>query len=111
MELSAFVQKTISEVISGVREARKEAVNSGASLGSTRNGGEIQFDVAITASESLSQDGGGGIVVMGIGVKGGGQAESANTTVSRVRFSVPVDYPKVEPDPNQATWGPAPRVR
>jgi hypothetical protein len=52
MELQEFVRKTILEVISGVREARTEAVKSGACLGMIASGGDIEFDVAVTAGDN-----------------------------------------------------------
>jgi hypothetical protein len=68
-------------------------------------GGAIEFDVAVTAGETQSQGGSGGITIVGLGLKGEGKAETANTTVSRVRFSVPIGYPTIGPDPFGTTIG------
>ena len=100
MKLQEFVKETLIQVIEGVRNAqgmlseKDGAINPRAlSLsGPIHNGRELQhvdFDVAVTVIEESGVS--GRISVFGIGAKGGASEE--NSTVSRIKFKVPVGLP------------------
>ncbi len=96
MELDEFVRKTIEQVISGVAHARYHAIANNAHLpGGLIN--SIEFDVAVTVTEGSETKAGAGITVAGIGIGGHGKTELTNTSVSRIKFSVPVRLPAAEP--------------
>lgn len=53
----------------------------------------VDFDIAIIASEDSSSKGGFGIFVGAIGAGAAGQATSASSQHSRIKFSLPVALP------------------
>ena len=53
----------------------------------------IEFDVAVTAVEATGTEGKAGISVWSIGANMSGKTDKSNSTVSRVKFSVPVGLP------------------
>ena len=109
MELKEFVSNTLSQIIEGIVISQENAKKSGAEINpygvkianfpsiaftSTGQAGQIvEFDVALTAIESDEMKGSIGVVaaVLGVGVQG--KAASSDSTINRVKFSVPVFLP------------------
>ena len=60
---------------------------------------EIQFDVAVSASEDTATAGGVGIVLAAIALGAKAQSREGTSTVSRIRFSVPVSLPTQSEEP------------
>lgn len=54
----------------------------------------VDFDVAITATDTKSKDGGAKLSVVAAQIGGSGKSESQQQSVSRVKFAVPVALPK-----------------
>jgi hypothetical protein len=54
---------------------------------------EIEFDVAVTATEGTETKGGIGIMVGSIGLGAQGKSDRENTSVSRIRFRIPLVLP------------------
>ncbi len=55
---------------------------------------QIEFDVAVTVADTRGTEGGGGIKVFSAFELGGKASETtANTSTSRIKFSVPVVFP------------------
>jgi hypothetical protein len=129
MELQDFIQNTLVQIARGIENAATELKGSKAIV-NPRNVGtggvkdehiygylnankkffkvvqKIEFDVAVTAEKSKETKGGMGISVGSITVGTQGQSEHAGTTVSRIRFSVPMvlpmeDAPHDKQDPEQ----------
>lgn len=111
MELKDFVSVTIKQLIDGVVEAQGYAAEKGAlvnpsvvlTFGDSKgvvtdrhgNSGQlIEFDVALTTTEGDQYKGGLGIFVGPVGVGTQGQADFQNSTVSRIKFVLPVFLPK-----------------
>jgi hypothetical protein len=88
MDLQTFVSETLQQIVNGISHAHKNGVRS--SGGAAEN---IEFDVAVTATEGTDKKGGLGLLVAGIGIGGQAGSSTANTTVSRIKFSVPVFLP------------------
>eukprot|EP00752_Nemacystus_decipiens_P017586 g15759.t1 len=115
MQLQQFVRETLVQVIRGIQEAAEDvgipakaetlvpivgyAFSRGANVREISTLQDIEFDVAVVASESNSKSdgGGGGISVVGLQIGGRTEAEKARATetTSRVRFSVPVQLPGI----------------
>ena len=108
MELREFVRSTLLEIISGVTDAQKALDEEGSTAvinaGGTSNlkqhheGGRrtlemVQFDVALTVTETTDKGIGGrlSIAAASIGTERGARIE--NSEVSRVRFQVPIVLP------------------
>jgi len=118
MELKDFLSETLKQIIKGIQDAQEfvDKYGQGAKVNprgitalkrdeSGRNQPHdintklpierVEFDVAITASDSVEKSGGGGLRVWALNVGGQAGTSSENTTISRIRFGVPI----VLPDP------------
>lgn len=98
MQLEEFVRETLIQVLNGVQQAKNGrpglsgGVNRKPEALSARNN-VVKFDVAVTVKDSVEGKGGAGIFVAGIGIGAQGTTGASSEAVSRVEFSVPVDYP------------------
>ena len=117
MQLKAFVKETLIQIIEGVKEAQEQVLVSGAIVNPKgffterdtikwlperatgehwREGQVVDFDVSVTVSETDEARGGLGIqiasTVIGVGVSG--KSEEQNSTISRLKFSVPLFLPE-----------------
>ena len=109
MELREFVRSTLLEIISGVSDAQKALIEEDStavvnalasrpeikrySQRGTRLLEMVEFDVALTVTETTDKGIGGrlSIAAASIGTQRGASVE--NSEVSRVRFQVPVVLP------------------
>lgn len=112
MQLKDFVSETLNQIVEGIIAAQRfgdergALVNPKGLVGSNnkadwdRASGEsasrIEFDVAITAVEGKGTKGGIGVFVGAIGLGSQGQSETSQSTVSRIKFSVPLHLPKAK---------------
>lgn len=115
MKIEEFIFESPKQVISGIEMSQEYAKEKGAKISArnlsfigAKNGGgivymdrssgelieKIDLDIAVTAKESDTAIGGVGLFVGAIGLGPQGQVNSENSTVSRVRFSVPLHLPK-----------------
>jgi hypothetical protein len=108
MDLQEFVAQTLIQISEGVAAARAKkgariapqldvAPKESDRVFPTRDGDGpaylVTFDVAITAAEKSAAGGGGGIQVMSfITAKGEKSQTTESSSVSRVRFDVPISY-------------------
>jgi hypothetical protein len=93
MELKVFIQQTLEHIISGVRGSHSHAQQHGASIGSSCYLADVEFDVAVTTTDNAERKGGAGIFIAGFGIGGSGKTEASTSTVSRIKFKVPVGLP------------------
>ncbi len=113
MDLEEFVSSALTQTARGIRKAQSDAADTGAWINPAgRMGGpepgstievdenilsrldNVQFDVAVTASDEQRADAKAGLkiaVLGGLGASGG--VSYQNTAVSRVQFRVPVVWP------------------
>lgn len=116
MELQKFVSKTLREVMAGVRDAQEYATTIGAEVNPAvgeakvednpsyvgvrvgRTGfvpvKQIEFDIAVTSSDSAEQRVGAGIFVVNFGAGVKSTSNASDSSISRVRFGVPVAFPR-----------------
>lgn len=111
MRLDEFVSATFKQIVDGVVSAQEYAGQKGAQVNPanvvfrTDQGmrlwdrsdaspiGEVEFDVAVTATEGKGSKGGIGIFVGSVGVGAQGRSDVTNQSVSRIRFSIPLKLP------------------
>lgn len=114
MKLQEFVSETLKEIIAGVKESQKYAESEGAwvsprvtraeiGVGTrsaryvTQEGGatikQIEFDVAVTSTEGSATEAGAGIFVAAIGLGAKGKSDTSSSSVSRIKFSIPLGLP------------------
>jgi hypothetical protein len=119
MELKDFVSETLRQILGGVKEAQVFATehggkvvpqriafrtDQGLQLWDKQDGTPIQmieFDVAVTATEGTATKGGIGVFVGAIGLGSQGQSSATNQSVSRIKFTVPVQFPKQQEGTNK----------
>ncbi len=102
MDLQTFVTETLRQLIEAVVVAQQHAKDKGARIAPKYSGtktvgqhtlNEIEFDVAVTVTEAADKKGGLNVAFAGIGVGGSTASSSANLTVSRIKFCIPVGWP------------------
>lgn len=120
MELKDFISKTLQEITLAIKEAQDNIVDGGvinpknirvcgdgrkyadASVGKGEKPvQDIEFDVAVTATEGKETKGGIGVFVGAVGAGSQGQSEKSNTSYSRIKFSVPVLFPQQDEQRNK----------
>jgi len=121
MDIQEFVKASLIGIMSGIQEAQKEysGRNSaydplicpasapplsdigGGTKGHADKVHEIEFNLAITVTESSSSKAHGSAGVKVIGVYSGemgaaAEASGTHSTLSRIRFTIPVRYPLIK---------------
>jgi hypothetical protein len=111
VNLEDFITETLTQIIKGVKNANTIAEENGAIINphnAYRNSNgdilvsedyiyniaqEIEFDIAVTAAEKSDAKGGAGVFVSIVGIGAQLKDSTENSTISRVKFSVPVKLP------------------
>lgn len=113
--LEDFVANTLAQIIEGIKKAQKTTQDDHISPTGIRLNADhapkkylstttnhmvtmIEFDVAVTASDSTSVEGKGGISVMSLKIGAEANAGSVNSSVSRIKFTVPIALPEAKFD-------------
>ncbi len=114
MELKDFVAESIKQIIDGVNEAKRFASENGAVINPRQWIGNVAnvdakrdsvtyaaietigFDIAVTAVEGKSTKGGIGVFAGAVGLGTQGLSENQTSSMSRIRFSVPIVLPFTE---------------
>lgn len=112
MDLKEFVSQTLMQIAAGVKNAQADVTSLGGEINPHINtsiaelgkqgflwaGGRlaqvVQFDVALTVAEGAGTKGGIGVFVGAVSLGSAGESKSENTSVSRVKFSVPLVLPR-----------------
>ncbi len=108
MELKEFIKTAISDITNAVSELQIE-LDNGAVINPTISRGEygkavivdqgvapiehLNFDVAVTASETSGVEGGAKAGISIFGAKVGAESSTKTENVSRLTFSIPLVYP------------------
>ncbi len=94
MDIKEFVSESLKQVIDGVVDAGIYAEEKKAVVPVYRERNQkITFDVAVTVVEGTETGGKAGISVWSIGAGVTGKSESSSSTVSRIKFDIPVELP------------------
>jgi len=109
MQLDDFVATSLEQIVNGVTRAQAAVEGSGARINCQvetaalgridRKSGtaiqEIEFDIAVTASEGGKSGSGLKVAVPGmISVGMGSESDKQHSALSRVKFAIPVVFPK-----------------
>ena len=106
MTLRDFVRDTLSQIVDGVADAKVKHPGiappvvpnpSGASIVTSENppirrAFPVEFDVAVVVTEASSKSGGGDVNVYVAKVEGKVASSAEQSTTSRIKFEVPVQY-------------------
>src|SRR5262245_507154 len=109
LELRAFVKQSLVEIAQAIADARPEvaalggtvvpvALFGGGTATAVRDAHDrpvttIEFDLAVTATAESGTRGGIGVVAVWLKVDAGADEREIGSTVSRIKFSVPMVLP------------------
>jgi hypothetical protein len=107
MDLETFIAETLRQIVKGVQMAQRcedcqdakivpnsiENKRAGTTTFLEERIEQIAFDVAVTVTEGSEKKGGIGVFTGAFGIGGQANANTANNSVSRIKFSVPVVLP------------------
>lgn len=112
MEIQDFINETLVQIFTGIQQAQKPAKDLGGSINpiglnylkessgavqhreTSRIGQEIEFDLAVVAQEEKGKKGRVGIGISCLKTDGQMESTTKNEIVNRVRFRIPVIFPK-----------------
>lgn len=108
MELREFVSDALQSILKGVEDAQETEIgehvnppyysassNVGVYFASDdRIAFAVNFDVAVTVTESTSAEGGGKVTVVAANIGGKASSTAEERTVTRLQFGIPVTFPK-----------------
>ena len=106
MQLDEFVKTSLEQIVSGVQQAQKTAEAMGATInpsvrssasGRMHSNGtliqDVEFDVAVTTTETGGSNAGLRVGWASVGAGVEGRSSKENSAVSRIKFVVPVGLP------------------
>lgn len=118
MDLATFIKESLVQIASGIAEANTALADTTALVnprniqpspkGDTKFYGylsesgdsrymrvvqEIEFDVAVHATEGTESKGGIGIVVGAVALGSQGRSQAGSTSESRLKFTIPMVFP------------------
>jgi hypothetical protein len=114
MKLGQFITETLKELVEGVKGAQDHVAKAGGAVNpsgltylrpemaqvqhkaTTRIGQQIEFDIEIAAIEGKQKKGDAKVSVLSIGAGGQMQSGVENRSVNRIKFTLPVIFPKME---------------
>ncbi len=101
MDIKEFVSQTLKQIIDGVVDAQDQTRKTNAVVVPYCDSKQkVDFDVAVTVVEGKETGGKAGISVWSIGAGVTGKTESSSSTVSRIKFEIPIDLPQGEETPD-----------
>ena len=99
MDLKEFTKQTLVQIVEGAKEANSIIKDLDAQVHTYNDNGYVKsypittvdFDVAITATESEGANGGAGLRVASLMNLGGGiESKTENQTVSRIKYTLSI---------------------
>jgi hypothetical protein len=104
VDLQVFVSEALKQLIAAVKTAQESARQLGGRVVPDGVDGErkarsgqaitdVEFDVAVTVAEGSEKKGGLGVAIAALAIGGTAQASTTNSTVSRIKFRIPVAWP------------------
>jgi hypothetical protein len=98
-ELKTFVASTLKAVAAGISDAQDVTISSAHGTGIFGFSAPelIEFDVAVSAKLSGKAGGGMKVAVFGIGANIGAEEGTENSSISRIRFSIPTNFKNTTP--------------
>jgi hypothetical protein len=110
MDVEEFVKTTLVQIVEGVHDAMHSvgdhpAAKQAAEISPSSAHNNVEFDIAVTVTESSGLEAKGGLKVASLlSVGGGGSSSTQTAAVSRIKFQVPLVLPhrKREASPSQS---------
>ena len=110
MDVKEFVSETLSQIIDGIVDVQQRTKEKGAVVAPHHDFRQkVSFDVAVTVIEGKETTGKAGISVWSIGGGISGKSEMSSSTVSRIKFEIPIELPKGSKAPDMVRRQDKPR--
>ena len=107
MELQQFITESLKQIVGGVVDAQQFVKEKGGSINPSVSGlpnrswdertcthvQEVEFDVAVTATEGTETKAGIGVVTAFLALGSQGKTDKSNVALTRLRFIVPIALP------------------
>ena len=103
MELKEFVERALVEIVEGVAAAATVVATKGGAVAlreqddrrcyDQKLGQIVEFDIALTSADSSGTKGGIGVFLGGFTMGGTGEKRSDVSSLTRVKFTVPLLLP------------------
>jgi hypothetical protein len=117
MKLDEFITSSLKSIVKGIKDSQEDCKQNGALINphigkwdmekietqyvkdeeGARRISKVDFDIAVTASNSSETGGGAGINVYAMKLGGKISDTEKNETVSRIKFDVNIVFPSVDP--------------
>jgi hypothetical protein len=109
MDIKQFVKDSLIQIAGAIKDANTELAELGSQAnppGATSQSEagttyvdvidtqNIEFDLAVTITETATTSGGGSISVWSVGIGGEKSSEGSKSSVSRIKFTVPLKLPR-----------------
>ena len=93
-ELATFVTSTLVAIAKGISDAQSSQIKSahGTGVSGFSAPKEVEFDIAVSAKDAGAKDGGFKVQVFSIGANASASKSSENSTISRIKFTVPSHF-------------------
>jgi hypothetical protein len=96
MDIKTFLSESLTQIIQGIEESQKQNSNSVVNpvrlQVAEKTLQNIDFDIAVTVEKESGAKGGIAVLAGAINLGSQGQSKISDVTVSRIKFSVPVDF-------------------
>jgi hypothetical protein len=93
MDIKEFVSETLKQIVDGVIDAKNRKDGEAVDVHYPNRTQKVTFDVAVTVIEGKETGGKAGISVWSIGAGVTGKTESSSSTISRIKFDIPIELP------------------
>lgn len=99
MDLKDFVRESITQIMDGVQEAIDErgskygVINPAWNTAHQAIASPVEFDIAVTAVDKNEKGVNAGLKIWSVEFGGKGNISAENSTVSRIKFSIPIIPP------------------
>jgi len=104
MELKEFVSETLLQIIEGVKIAQSTNTGTNVQIAPGGNYGKIEFDVAITTTDTTEAKAGVGIFVAGVSLGAQAKGGISNQTLSHIKFDIPLILPYLPDKRESNNW-------
>jgi hypothetical protein len=105
MNLKDFVRSSLVQIVEGVQAAIEETkdsergrINPSPTHKHHGDTSPVEFDVAVTVTDTVGAGGKAAIAVVGFKIGGGADSVYQHQSVSRLKFAVPVAWPSIAAD-------------
>lgn len=94
MNLEEFIYESLNQIHTALNKYKKKSgynfvvSNDRINLSGEGINGEIIFDIAVAQSSSKKGEGGGGLMVASVGLKGKGSLSETSENTSHIKFTV-----------------------